>query len=62
MSKDAGLDVVPTTPPSDGLGHDAEKTGESVAYIPDDFREKDFMTRNGLNLRSFSRRTSIGQS
>ncbi|KAK7397692.1 Amino-acid permease inda1 [Neonectria punicea] len=54
MSKDATLDVAPATPPSPT--GDAEKVGDSMPYIPDDRREKDFMTRNGLNLRSFTRR------
>lgn len=25
-------------------------------FVPKDFREQDFMTRNGLNLNSFTRR------
>lgn len=57
-SKDAELDVGPVTPP---LGNDPEKAGTSDE-IPDDFREKDFMTRNGLNLRSFQRRKFNRQS
>jgi hypothetical protein len=28
-----------------------------VGYVPQDNREVDFFTRNGLNLRSFQRRT-----
>ncbi|KAI5460744.1 amino acid permease/ SLC12A domain-containing protein [Mariannaea sp. PMI_226] len=54
MSKDGDLEVVPTALTTGS--HDAEKSGDISNYIPDDFREKDFMTRNGLNLRSFSRR------
>ncbi|KAM5341347.1 hypothetical protein ACJ41O_014378 [Fusarium nematophilum] len=53
MSKDAGIDVA-ATPPSPG--HDAEKSGDQTNAVPSDFREKDFLTRNGLNLRSFQRR------
>lgn len=52
-SKDAELDVGPVTPP---LSNDPEKGSGSGNEIPDDFREKDFMTRNGLNLQSFQRR------
>lgn len=53
-SKDAALDVGPaTTPP---LSNDPEKDSGNGNEIPEDFREKDFMTRNGLNLRSFQRR------
>lgn len=47
--------------------HDHEKAlppGGVVGYahqpgqdgVPENFREQDFMTRNGLNLRSFKRR------
>jgi amino acid transporter len=41
--------------------HDSEK-GVHVASpghgdVPEDFRESDFRTRNGLNLKSFQRRT-----
>ncbi|UPK93962.1 hypothetical protein LCI18_004897 [Fusarium solani-melongenae] len=52
-SKDAELDVGPVTPP---LSNDPEKGSGNDNEIPDDFREKDFMTRNGLNLQSFQRR------
>ncbi|KAH7145490.1 amino acid permease/ SLC12A domain-containing protein [Dactylonectria estremocensis] len=54
MSKEYGGDVAPVTPPSPT--HDAEKTGSDEVFIPEDRREKDFLTRNGLNLRSFQRR------
>ncbi|KAH7109019.1 amino acid permease/ SLC12A domain-containing protein [Dactylonectria macrodidyma] len=54
MSKEFGGDVAPVTPPSPT--HDAEKSGSSEVFIPEDRRERDFMTRNGLNLRSFQRR------
>jgi amino acid transporter len=56
MGKEGDLEVVPTTPPSDGMGHDPEKPAGGSTFVPEDFREKDFMTRNGLNLKSFSRR------
>jgi len=53
-----------------GQDHDHEKhlaPGGVIGYhkqpgqdgIPENFRELDFMTRNGLNLRSFKRRASI---
>lgn len=35
----------------------ASAPGE-VGYVPEDNRETDFFTRNGLNLRSFGRRES----
>ncbi|KAK2048338.1 amino acid permease [Colletotrichum somersetense] len=52
MSKeDAHVGVVPPT-------YDSEKGANSAGdrHVPDDFREDDFRTRNGLNLRSFQRR------
>ncbi|KAK2055846.1 amino acid permease [Colletotrichum caudatum] len=52
MSKDdAQVGVVPPT-------YDSEKGANSAGdrSVPDDFREDDFRTRNGLNLRSFQRR------
>ncbi|RSL50116.1 Amino-acid permease inda1 [Fusarium floridanum] len=52
-SKETELDVGPVTPP---LSTDPEKDSGNGNEIPEDFREKDFMTRNGLNLRSFQRR------
>jgi amino acid transporter len=43
-------------------GHAHEHTKDTftgdVEGIRDDFREDDFMTRNGLNLKSFQRRKS----
>ena len=62
--------AVGTTPPShtsDELpshhdsekGHIAAEPGHAVAGengVPANLREDDFMTRNGLNLRSFQRR------
>ncbi|EFQ34942.1 amino acid permease [Colletotrichum graminicola M1.001] len=53
MSKeDAQVGVVPPT-------YDSEKGAHGTVGsngVPDDFREDDFRTRNGLNLRSFQRR------
>ncbi|KAK2015770.1 amino acid permease [Colletotrichum eremochloae] len=53
MSKeDAQVGVVPPT-------YDSEKGTHGTAghsNVPENFREDDFMTRNGLNLRSFQRR------
>ncbi|OHE99405.1 amino acid permease [Colletotrichum orchidophilum] len=53
MSKeDAQVGVVPPT-------YDSEKGAHNTAgdgHIPENFREDDFMTRNGLNLKSFQRR------
>jgi hypothetical protein len=43
--------------------HDSEKGVQLHApgdgTVPENFRETDFRTRNGLNLKSFKRRTSI---
>lgn len=57
------------TPPSNGSDHDIDHEkhitpGDVHGYdkqpehdgVPENFREEDFMTRNGLNLRSFQRR------
>ncbi|KAF4983960.1 hypothetical protein FZEAL_752 [Fusarium zealandicum] len=52
--KAAGLDVAPATSPTLNA-HDPEKYNGQSGHVPQDFREKDFMTRNGLNLRSFTR-------
>ncbi|KAK0371577.1 amino acid permease, partial [Colletotrichum limetticola] len=53
MSKeDAQVGVVPPT-------YDSEKGARHTAgdgHVPENFREDDFMTRNGLNLKSFQRR------
>ncbi|KAK1966030.1 amino acid permease [Colletotrichum sublineola] len=53
MSKeDAQVGVVPPT-------YDSEKGTHGTvgnSNVPENFREDDFMTRNGLNLRSFQRR------
>lgn len=52
-------DTVATDPPlgDEKVAHDIEgSTPDGKPAPPDDFREKDFMTRNGLNLRSFTRR------
>lgn len=61
MSKeDAELGVASALPPYDG----DEKPTQHRPYagdgvIPEDFREQDFWTRNGLNLRSFTKRKSL---
>lgn len=56
MSKeDAQVGVVPPT-------YDSEKGARHTAgdgHVPENFREDDFMTRNGLNLKSFQRRECI---
>jgi len=57
------------TPPSNGSDHDIDHEKHVVPGgvigaqkqpgqdgVPENFREQDFMTRNGLNLRSFQRR------
>jgi yeast amino acid transporter len=62
--KDTALGVATSTPPdhSNELGHDKE---EGIGRAPDEkrmtegTREQDFMTRNGLNLRSFTKRKSF---
>jgi amino acid transporter len=58
-SKEEKVDIGSHTPPSHDLAHGHQKdvyTGD-VEGVRDDFREDDFMTRNGLNLKSFQRRT-----
>lgn len=67
--KDTALGVATAAPPNsdEQMGADMEKTssGRPYAgdgYVPDDFREQDFMTRNGLNWRSFTRRESLPHS
>ncbi|KAG5790895.1 hypothetical protein H9Q69_010061 [Fusarium xylarioides] len=60
-SKEEKIDVGSATPPSPDHDHHAKLhtkdtfTGD-VEGVRDDFREDDFMTRNGLNLKSFQRR------
>ena len=62
--KDSALGVATAAPPTvdDPMGHDSgEKVHQDRPYagdgvVPKDFREQDFMTRNGLNLNSFRRR------
>ncbi|KAF5962277.1 putative amino acid permease NAAP1 [Fusarium bulbicola] len=59
-SKEEKIDVGSATPPSPDHGHAHTKdtfTGD-VEGVRDDYREDDFMTRNGLNLKSFQRRES----
>lgn len=53
-SKEFEADVKAATPPSPT--QDPEKSTGQTDFIPEDRRETDFMTRNGLNLRSFQRR------
>lgn len=53
-SKEFDGDVKPASPPSPT--QDPEKSTGQTDFIPEDRRETDFMTRNGLNLRSFQRR------
>ena len=56
----ASKEFIADTSPHDS-GHDSEKNrpihtpGDGV--VPENLREKDFLTRNGLNLSSFKRRT-----
>ncbi|KAG7127930.1 Amino-acid permease inda1 like protein [Verticillium longisporum] len=61
--KETALGVATAAPPTvdDPMGLDADKLESNRPYagdgnVPKDFREQDFMTRNGLNLRSFTRR------
>lgn len=46
------------TPPSAAHTHTKDTFTGDVEGVRDDFREDDFMTRNGLNLKSFQRRKS----
>lgn len=46
----------------DKVAHDVEKSTDPQAPPRDDFRELDFMTRNGLNLRSFTKRKFASSS
>ena len=58
-SKEEKVDIGAHTPPSHDHAHGHSKdvyTGD-VEGVRADYREEDFMTRNGLNLKSFQRRT-----
>jgi yeast amino acid transporter len=61
-SKEEKIDVGSATPPSPDHDHAHAHTKDTftgdVEGVRDDFREDDFMTRNGLNLKSFQRRES----
>lgn len=58
MSKEARH--VPAGSPSDEekppLGDPARRPSAGENGVPINFREEDFLTRNGLNLKSFQRR------
>lgn len=59
--KESPHGVAPSTPPDHGTGMVLDKE-EAVGRAPDEkkmtegTREQDFMTRNGLNMRSFQKR------
>ncbi|KAH7141698.1 amino acid permease-domain-containing protein [Dactylonectria macrodidyma] len=55
MSKEAEIDISANPP---GLVSDPEKAWNEKS-VPEDFREANFMTRNGLNLESFSRQAPL---
>jgi amino acid transporter len=61
-SKEEKIDMGSATPPSPVHDHAQAHTKDTftgdVEGVRDDFREDDFMTRNGLNLKSFQRRES----
>lgn len=44
------------TPPSLEKGSADRRHSVGDGYVPENLREDDFMTRNGLNLKSFQRR------
>lgn len=53
-SKDEKVDIGAHTPPSHE--HTKDVYAGDIEGIRGDYREEDFMTRNGLNLKSFQRR------
>ncbi|RGP64286.1 amino-acid permease inda1 [Fusarium sporotrichioides] len=58
MSKEEKVDIGTHTPPTPDVapGHQKDVYTGDVEGVREDFREDDFMTRNGLNLKSFQRR------
>lgn len=56
--KQGAVTQTPVTTGSESSQQDAAVAGE-VGYVPENNRESDFFTRNGLNLRSFGRRKSF---
>jgi amino acid transporter len=51
------LDVgAPSSPPDFEKGHEKPLRTAGDGHVPEDHRENDFLTRNGLNLKSFQRR------
>ncbi|KAI8243827.1 Amino-acid permease inda1 [Colletotrichum sp. SAR 10_99] len=57
MSKDeADVGVTPPNYPYDSEKGTTTKAATATGHVPENFREDDFLTRNGLNLKSFQRR------
>uniref|UniRef100_L2FVT7 Amino-acid permease inda1 n=1 Tax=Colletotrichum fructicola (strain Nara gc5) TaxID=1213859 RepID=L2FVT7_COLFN len=57
MSKDeADVGVTPPNYPYDSEKGTTTKAATGTGHVPENFREDDFLTRNGLNLKSFQRR------
>jgi hypothetical protein len=53
-SNGSDKEALPTHDSEKGVGQTARRAGHDG--VPENFREQDFMTRNGLNLRSFQKR------
>lgn len=56
-SKEAVTATGADTPPSLEKGTGARRHSVGDGFVPENLREADFRTRNGLNLKSFQRRT-----
>lgn len=55
VEKKGAVTQTPVNSGSESSEQHAAVSGE-VGYVPENNRETDFFTRNGLNLRSFGRR------
>ena len=53
-SNGSDKEALPTEDSEKGVGQTSRRAGHDG--VPENFREHDFMTRNGLNLRSFQKR------
>lgn len=53
MEKETTVNQSPSESEKGGVGR---RPSAGDGHVPNNFREQDFMTRNGLNLKSFQRR------
>lgn len=60
IDKEGAVTQGPVTSDSESSEQHSSALRE-IGYVPDDNRESDFYTRNGLNLRSFGRREYLGE-